>query len=100
MDKEIRIIMRDWTPYVPLSNAMTMSAKLTIVMRGDLVENEFEAKTNLQMIRTNIRSPSGMIGTDELGLAEGALRRLRARENESVSDWAEKLGKDISSRDD
>ncbi len=84
--KEIRIIMRDWTPYVRLSNAMTLPAKLTIVVPADLLENEFKAKTNLQMIRTNIRSPGGMIGTAELGLAEDALRRLRARENESVND--------------
>jgi hypothetical protein len=98
--REIRIVMRDWTPYVALSNTMTLSAKIEITVPADLLEKEFEARRNLEAIRANIRSAGGLIGPDVIRSAEDALHRLRTRENESIESWAENLSKDISSQHD
>lgn len=98
--KEIRIAMPDWAPYIALSNAMTLSAKLTIGVPADLLENEFDARANLQTLRSTIRSAGELISADSLRLAQGALQRLQARENEPINNWAENLAGDISAKDD
>jgi hypothetical protein len=97
--KEIRIVMREWTPYVALSNTMMFPAKL-IMASANLLENQFEARQNLRSIRMNIRSTEGLIRPDDVSVAEAALKRLRAREAESIQDWADKLSRDISAQDD
>jgi hypothetical protein len=98
--KEVRIIMPEWTPYVALSNTVTVPAKLTMVVPADLLEGEFEARQNLQTIRTNIRSAGGLVEPDDIRVADDALRRLSARADEPINDWAENLSRDISARDD
>jgi hypothetical protein len=97
--KEIRLVVSNWTPYIALSNTIALSGKIRITVPADLLGSEFEARGNLQAIRSNIRA-GGIIEPDVSRKAEDALQRLKAREKESIENWAESLSKDISSQHD
>jgi hypothetical protein len=98
--REIRIVVCDWSPYVHLSNTVTLPTNLTITVPSELLESNFEARRNLQALRSDIRSMSMLISADAHRAAENALQRLEQRKAETVEDWAERLSQEISNQND
>jgi hypothetical protein len=84
--------------YVAQANAVILSHVL--VLTNLPPHTEFDARANLLQVRENIRATNALISSDDVLAATESLRRLHARENESVEDWAEKLSRDVSAHRD
>jgi hypothetical protein len=94
--RQIHFLLPPWSPYVALSNSVSLSYTITISRR----EAEFEARRNLQAIRESFHLGTGQLSSTDLAVAEAALIRLRARQNENAKSWAVGLSTDLSSHRD
>jgi len=100
MTKEIRFVTPKWNPYIALSNTMTVANTFVLTVPSDATGDEFEAKKNLQAVRSGIRSLAAVIDPVIAGDAEGALRRMQERDGEQIDKWADRLARDVSSHRD
>jgi hypothetical protein len=92
----IHLIVGNAPPQLIVQSNAVMLAH-TLVFSGDI---GFEARTNLLQLQSIVRTPSVLVGTRDILAATESLRRLQARENESIEEWADKLGRDLSAHND
>lgn len=98
--RELYGVRSEWPRQPTAANAFLLPGKIEFTVPSRLSETGFNARRNLIAVRDLLRSGSASLSTDDLLIAEAALRRLESRSNEDTSLWANNLSADLSSHHD
>jgi hypothetical protein len=93
----IHRLLDDLPQFIAQANVVPLSELLVLTQPSTA---EFDARKNLQVVQSVVRSDRNIVGPKDVEVATASLRRLRERERESIEDWANRLSRDISSHTD
>src|SRR5664280_2332040 len=74
--REIREMAPNWSPYTLLSTELKLSKTITITVPLAVVPQPFDARHNLNTVRTSIRSPGLRMTPELVSEVENALLHL------------------------
>ena len=95
--KELHYVLSQWPRHSAAANTFSLPA---FTVASSVWGIEFNARTNLFVLRDLLRSGGALPSRDDLAAADAALKRMESRRQEDLDHWANNLSHQLSSHRD